>query len=72
MTSSILQIIGVIVGIIGASIISRIINKYWQAYQDYRNAGQLDDEKKSIQDDLKRRNDEHKKLKDIEDNFNGK
>ena len=72
MMTSALQIFAVLFGIIGVNWIANVINKYWQAYQDYKNSSELADQKRALENDLKRRADEHKKLKDIEDNLNGK
>jgi mannitol-specific phosphotransferase system IIBC component len=66
MISSIFQIVGSVFGVIAAMWISHIINKYLQAYQNHKNALENAKDKKDMEDELKRRNDEHKKLKDIE------
>lgn len=72
MISSIVQIIAVLLGVIGVNWIANIVNKYWQAYQDYKNSSELAEQKKALENELRRRAEEHKKLKDIEDKVNGK
>jgi hypothetical protein len=66
MLTPILQVCAAVFGVIASMWISKIVNGYWQAYQNSQNKKSASQDKSDAQDDLKHLDDQHKSLKDIE------